>query len=101
TAVSSPSDSLQQRVSRKTEPLTAFPGSCHGICLRTCRVSGGPVAAPGNVVLSWDSSVVNMYTEPTGGTALEQFIKPFSGFNGTNLYVEDIATDTSFSKAIA
>jgi hypothetical protein len=42
-----------------------------------------------------------MYTEPTGGTALEQFIKPFSGFNGTNLYVEDIATDTSFSKAIA
>ncbi|MDR0993151.1 MAG: hypothetical protein LBN38_01075 [Verrucomicrobiota bacterium] len=32
-----------------------------------------------------------MYTEPTGGIALEQFIKPFSGFNGTNLYVEGIA----------
>jgi hypothetical protein len=49
------------------------------------------VATPGNVVLMWDSSVVSIYTEPTGGTALEQFIKPFSGFNGTNLYVEGIA----------
>ncbi|MDR0994532.1 MAG: hypothetical protein LBN38_08250, partial [Verrucomicrobiota bacterium] len=51
----------------------------------------GPSGAAGNLVLSWDSSVVNMYTTPTGGTALEQFIKPFSGFNGTNLYVEGIA----------
>jgi hypothetical protein len=34
---------------------------------------------------------VSIYTTPTGGTALEQFIKPFSGFNGTNLYVEGIA----------
>ncbi|MDR0993149.1 MAG: hypothetical protein LBN38_01065, partial [Verrucomicrobiota bacterium] len=51
----------------------------------------GPSGAAGNLVLSWDSSVVNLYTAPTGGTALEQFIKPFSGFNGTNLYVEGIA----------
>jgi hypothetical protein len=55
------------------------------------RVSGEPFAALGNVVLTWDSSVVSIYTAPTGGTALEQFIKPFSGFNGTNLYVEGIA----------
>jgi hypothetical protein len=48
-------------------------------------------AAPGNVVFTWDSSVVSIYTAPTGGAALEQFIKPFSGFNGTNLYVEGIA----------
>jgi hypothetical protein len=51
----------------------------------------GPSGAAGNLVLSWNSSVVSIYTEPTGGTALEQFIKPFSGFNGTNLYVEGIA----------
>jgi hypothetical protein len=45
----------------------------------------------GNVLFTRNSSVVSIYTTPTDGTALAEFIKPFSGFNGTNLYVEGIA----------
>ena len=51
----------------------------------------GPYGSPGNLILGWDSSVVNIYTTPSGGSALTQFVTPFHGFNGTNLYVEGIA----------
>ena len=51
----------------------------------------GPYGSAGNVVLTWNSSQVRIFTAPTGGTALAQFSRPFSGFNGTNLYVEGIA----------
>ena len=55
--------------------------------LAACGSSG----SSGNLVLTWDSSLVQIYTSATGGTALAQFSTPFSGFNGTNLYVEGIA----------
>ncbi len=51
----------------------------------------GPSSATGNVVLAWNSALVQMYTVPTGGTALAQFSRPYNGFHGTNLYVEGIA----------
>ena len=51
----------------------------------------GPAAATGTVSLSWNSSLVEMYTAPTGGTALASLSTPFDGFSGTNLYVEGIA----------
>ena len=51
----------------------------------------GPSSATGNVVLTWDSSLIQIYNFPTGGTALAQFSRPYNGFNGTNLYVEGIA----------
>ncbi|MGD9780657.1 MAG: lamin tail domain-containing protein [Kiritimatiellia bacterium] len=50
----------------------------------------GPSGSSGNLVLTWNSSLVRIYTAPTGGTALAQFYVPFAGFNGTNLYVEGI-----------
>ena len=55
----------------------------------------GPYGSPGNLILTWDSSVVKIYTAPSGGTALTQFVTPFHGFNGTNLYVEGIAPGTT------
>ncbi|MGB4574000.1 MAG: hypothetical protein WBI79_03255, partial [Kiritimatiellia bacterium] len=55
----------------------------------------GPYGAPGNLVLTWDPSLVNIYTAPSGGTALTQFVTPFHGFNGTNLYVEGVAPGTT------
>lgn len=51
----------------------------------------GPASATGSVTLAWNSSVLQIYTVPSGGTALAQFITPYNGFNGTNLYVEGIA----------
>lgn len=51
----------------------------------------GPVAATGNVVLTWNSSVVQIYTAAAGGSPLAQFIRPYNGFTATNLYVEGIA----------
>ena len=51
----------------------------------------GPSGSPGNLVLSWDSSLVRIFPEPAGGTALTQFICPLNGFSGTNLYLEGIA----------
>ncbi len=51
----------------------------------------GPTAATGTVSLSWNSSLVEMYTAPTGGTAMASLSTPFDGFSGTNLYVEGIA----------
>ena len=55
----------------------------------------GPSSATGNVVLAWNSALVQMYTAPIGGTALAQFSRPYNGFNGTNLYVEGIAPGTN------
>ena len=55
----------------------------------------GPYGSPGNLILTWDSSVVKIYTAPSGGTALTQFVTPFHGFNGTNLYVEGISPGTT------
>ena len=55
----------------------------------------GQYGAPGNLILTWDSSVVNIYTAPSGGTALTQFVTPFHGFNGMNLYVEGISPGTT------
>lgn len=51
----------------------------------------GPTSATGNVILAWNSSMIRIYTVPTGGTALVQFSKPYNGFTTTNLYVEGIA----------
>ena len=51
----------------------------------------GPSSATGNVVLAWNSSVIQIYTVPTGGTALAQFSRPYNGFTATNLYMEGIA----------
>ena len=55
----------------------------------------GPYGSPGNLILTWDSSIVNIYMAPSGGTALTQFVTPFHGFNGTNLYVEGISPGTT------
>ena len=55
----------------------------------------GPYGSPGNLILTWDSSVVNIYTAPSGGSALTQFVTPFHGFNGTNLYVEGVVPGAS------
>jgi hypothetical protein len=55
----------------------------------------GPYGSPGNLILTWDSSIVQIYTAPSGGSALTQFVTPFHGFNGTNLYVEGIAPGTT------
>ena len=55
----------------------------------------GPYGSPGNLILGWDSSAVNIYTAPSGGTALTQFVTPFHGFNGTNLYVEGVVPGAS------
>ena len=55
----------------------------------------GPYGSPDNLILTWDSSVVNIYTTPSGGSALTQFVTPFHGFNGTNLYVEGISPGTT------
>ncbi len=51
----------------------------------------GPTGSPGNLVFTWDSSRVQIYTAASGGTALSQFVEPFAGFNSTTLYVEGIA----------
>ncbi len=51
----------------------------------------GPVAATGNVVLTWNSSIVQIYTAPSGGVALAQFDIPYNGFTTTNLYVEGVS----------
>ena len=51
----------------------------------------GPASATGNVVLAWNSSVIRIYTVPTGGTAVAQFSRPYNGFTATNLYVEGVA----------
>ena len=51
----------------------------------------GPSGSPGNLVLTWDSSRVQIYTAASGGTALSQFIEPFASFNSTTLFVEGIA----------
>ena len=51
----------------------------------------GPVAATGNVVLTWNSSVVQIYTAAAGGFPLAQFSRPYNGFTTTNLYVEGVA----------
>ena len=51
----------------------------------------GPVAATGNVVLTWNSSVVQIYTTAAGGSPLAQFSRPYNGFTTTTLYVEGIA----------
>ena len=51
----------------------------------------GSAGSSGNLVLTWDSAVVRIYTAASGGSALAQVSIPFSGFNGTNLYVEGIA----------
>ena len=51
----------------------------------------GPSGSPGNLVLTWDSSRVQIYTAASGGTALSQFVEPFASFNSTTLYVEGIA----------
>ena len=51
----------------------------------------GPSGSPGNLVLTWDSSRVQIYTAASGGAALSQFIEPFANFNSTTLYVEGIA----------
>jgi hypothetical protein len=50
----------------------------------------GPVAATGNVVLTWNSSVVQIYTVAAGGSPLAQFSSPYNGFTTTNLYVEGV-----------
>ena len=55
----------------------------------------GPTNAAGNVTLTWNSSLIEIYTSPTGGCALAQFAEPFAGFNGTNLYVQGIAPGTN------
>ena len=55
----------------------------------------GPYGSPGNLVLTWDSPAVNIYTAPSGGSALTQFVTPFHGFNGTNLYGEGISPGTT------
>ena len=55
----------------------------------------GPYGSPGNLVLTWDSPAVNIYTAPSGGSALTQFVTPFHGFNGTNLHVEGISPGTT------
>ena len=51
----------------------------------------GSAGSSGNLVLTWDSAVVRIYTAASGGSALTQVSIPFSGFNGTNLYVEGVA----------
>ena len=51
----------------------------------------GPYGSSGDLVLSWNPSVVQVYASPTGGTALAQYSVPFAEFNSTNLYVEGIA----------
>ena len=51
----------------------------------------GPYGSSGNLVLSWDPSVVQIYASATGGTAMAQYSVPFAEFNTTNLYVEGIA----------
>ena len=51
----------------------------------------GPIAATGNVVLTWNSSVLQIYTTASGGSPLTQFSRPYNGFTTTTLYVEGIA----------
>ena len=48
-------------------------------------------AATGNVVLTWNSSVLQIYTTAAGGSPLAQFSRPYNGFTTTNLYVEGVA----------
>ena len=50
----------------------------------------GPVAATGNVVLTWNSSVVQIYTAAAGGSPLAQFSRPYNVFTTTNLYLEGV-----------
>ena len=45
----------------------------------------GPVAATGNVVLTWNSSVLQIYTTAAGGSPLTQFSRPYNSFTTTTL----------------
>ncbi len=80
----SPGGSIANRTVHTNVPRTM-------LTLEAC----GPYGSPGNLILTWDSSVVQIYAAPSGGTALTQFVTPFHGFNGTNLYVEGIAPGTT------
>ena len=51
----------------------------------------GPATSPGTLNLTWNSSLIQMYSAPDGGTPLAQYSVPFANFTSTNLYVEGIA----------
>ncbi|MDD2239707.1 MAG: hypothetical protein PHI93_03490 [Kiritimatiellae bacterium] len=51
----------------------------------------GPYGASGNLVLTWNSSFVQLYPSASGGSALSQYSVPYAGFNGATFYVEGVA----------
>ena len=51
----------------------------------------GPAASQGTLDLTWDPSLIQMYSAPDGGTPLQQYSVPFANFTSTTLHVEGIA----------
>ena len=51
----------------------------------------GPAASQGTLDLTWNSSLIQMYSAPDGGTPLQQYSVPFANFTSTTLHVEGIA----------
>ena len=51
----------------------------------------GPYGSPGNLVLTWDPSFVQLYPSAVGGSALSQYSVPYAGFTGATFYAEGIA----------